>query len=219
MFDPAIEVRWDSAVSGREEQVERAAAGFARLVKLMADLRGTGGCPWDREQSLASLRQYVREEAEEVCSAIDRLLEFEDGLRHKAGMPAADPSPPGKGDSARTGKKGLSIAHHPHRADFDAAASASGAPLPALSVEDRRERDKLYGELIAELGDLMLQPVFQGDILLALGYPGADESIEQLLDKLIRRHPHVYGGKKVSNAAEVLANWEEIKRAERADGD
>jgi MazG family protein len=49
-----------------------AAAAFARLVEIMATLRSPHGCPWDREQTLPSLSQYVLEEAYEVVDAIDR---------------------------------------------------------------------------------------------------------------------------------------------------
>src|SRR5215831_2941426 len=47
------------------------AEGFTQLVELMAKLRGPGGCPWDREQSFDSLKQYLLEEAYEVIDAID----------------------------------------------------------------------------------------------------------------------------------------------------
>src|SRR5687768_1584086 len=45
---------------------------FARLVEIMATLRGPGGCPWDREQTFQSLSQFVLEEAYEVVDAIER---------------------------------------------------------------------------------------------------------------------------------------------------
>jgi len=50
----------------------RAAAALARLVDIMATLRGPDGCPWDREQTLQSLSQFVLEEAYEVVDAIER---------------------------------------------------------------------------------------------------------------------------------------------------
>jgi NTP pyrophosphatase (non-canonical NTP hydrolase) len=213
--DPAVRERWARASAARSENFAEAAALFADALALMADLRGAGGCPWDREQSLASLRQYVREEAEEVCAAIDTILEYEARLRDEAGLPAANPDTPEADDKARTPKKGHTIAHHPHRADFSPASSASGAPLPELTAEQAVQRDTLYAELIEELGDLLLQPLFQGDILHALGYPGAEGSLRALIEKLVRRHPHVYGEASASSSAEVLANWEQIKRAEK----
>ena len=50
----------------------RAAQAFARLVEIMATLRGPGGCPWDREQTIATLQPFVLEETYEVVEAIDR---------------------------------------------------------------------------------------------------------------------------------------------------
>src|SRR5687767_9900268 len=71
------------------------------------------------------------------------------------------------------------------------------------------------GELRAELGDLLLQVVFHSQI-------AADERrfhvggvIETLADKLVRRHPHVFGGEKAETSGEVLKNWEALKQAER----
>jgi NTP pyrophosphatase (non-canonical NTP hydrolase) len=216
MIDPHIRERWELAAQGKAEAFEQAAGGFTDLLKLMADLRSLQGCPWDREQSLASLRQYVREEAEEICHAVDEILAYEAGLRERAGLNAANPEPPEGDDKARTEKKGWTIAHHPHRADFKPEASASGAPLPDdLTPEERAELDRRYYELRKELGDLLLQPAFMGDILLAMGRGGTEASLEALLTKLIRRHPHVYGSVVVADSAGVLANWERIKQAER----
>lgn len=210
-----IKERWREAAHGREDQIEAAGESFRNVLRLMAHLRSADGCPWDREQSLASLRQYVREEADEVCQAIDQILALEDTLRARHGLGHADSAPPAGEDRARTEKKGLAIAHHPHREDFDPAVSASGAPLPSqLTPAEQRELDALYLELHKELGDLMLQPVFQGDILEAMGRPGAGHSLELLIAKLIHRHPHVYGDRQVADSAEVLRNWEEIKRDE-----
>src|ERR1700730_12658284 len=50
----------------------RAAQEFTRLVEIMATLRGPDGCPWDREQTIDSLKPYVLEETYEVLEAIDR---------------------------------------------------------------------------------------------------------------------------------------------------
>jgi NTP pyrophosphatase (non-canonical NTP hydrolase) len=133
-------------------------------------------------------------------------------------MPAADPAAPEDEDKARTPKKGHTIAHHPHHPDFDAAHSASGAPLPELTAEQAAQRDSLYAELLEELGDLLLQPLFQGDILHALGYTGVEGSLAALIAKLVRRHPHVYGEGAAATSAEVLANWEQIKQAEKEAG-
>jgi NTP pyrophosphatase (non-canonical NTP hydrolase) len=214
MLDPQVRKRWEAAASGREGSFKAAGERFVDLLKLMADLRSPGGCPWDREQSLASLRQYVQEEAAEICEAIDKILAFEDELRQHAGMEPANPAPPTE-ERARTKSKGLSIAHHPHREDFDAGQSASGAPMPELEDQHAQLRGELYKDLRKELGDLTLQVAFQCDIMQAMGYPGAEESLQLLLEKLIRRHPHVYGERQVADSAEVLANWEDIKQSER----
>jgi MazG family protein len=120
---------------------------FPRLVELMQRLLAEDGCPWDREQSFATLRRYVLEEACEVIDAIDG------------------------GD-----------------------------------------RD----ELCAELGDLLLQVVFQAELGRAEGSFGPDSVVAAICDKLVRRHPHVFADATVEGSADVLRNWERIKAAERA---
>lgn len=122
---------------------------FPRLVELMQRLLAPDGCPWDREQSFATLRRYVLEEACEVVDAIDG--------------------------------------------------------------GDRKE-------LCAELGDLLLQVVFQAELARAEGAFGPDDVVGAICDKLVRRHPHVFADEKVGGAGEVLQNWERIKAAERAAG-
>lgn len=117
-----------------------------RLVSIMQRLLAPGGCPWDREQTLESLRPYVIEEAHEVVDAIDR-----------------------------------------------------GSP------QDLRE----------ELGDLLLQVVFQAELARKHGWFGPDDVVEAICSKLIRRHPHVFAGATVSGSAEVVANWESIKAQEK----
>lgn len=119
---------------------------FPRLVELMARLLAPDGCPWDREQTIPSVRRFVLEEASEVVDAIDG------------------------GDRA---------------------------------------------ELRAELGDLMLQVVFLGELGRAEGSFGPDDVVAAICDKLVRRHPHVFGDEKIEGSAEVLRNWERIKAAEQ----
>jgi NTP pyrophosphatase (non-canonical NTP hydrolase) len=216
MIDQKIRDRWEAAAKNRSASFQNAGALLTDLLKLMADLRSEGGCPWDREQSVASLRQYVLEEAGEVTEAIESAMFFEQSVRARAGMPGDNPYPPnGIDDEARTETKGLTIAHHPHRSDFDPGASASGAPLPELEPEEKMELDCLYAELTSEIGDLLLQAVFLGDILEAMGYPGVEGSLVAIITKLIRRHPHVYGDVSAQSSADVLVNWEKIKQAER----
>src|SRR5262245_2095717 len=121
---------------------------FPRLVELMQRLLAPDGCPWDREQSLATLRKYVLEEACEVIDAIDG--------------------------------------------------------------GDRRE-------LCAELGDLLLQVVFQAELARVEGAFGPDDVVAGICDKLVRRHPHVFEAQDPSlDADQVLRNWERIKAAEKS---
>ncbi len=117
-----------------------------RLLAVMRRLRGPGGCPWDREQTLASLKAYLVEECYETLDAID-----------------------------------------------------GGEP-------DR---------IREELGDVLLQIVFQARICEEEGWFGFEDVAATLAEKLIRRHPHVFGDVRVSGPAEVLRNWESIKDAER----
>lgn len=129
------------------EQDRAAGEAFARLVAVMRRLRAPGGCPWDREQTIASLKPYLLEETYEVLDAIER----ED--------------------------------------------------WPALSEE---------------LGDLLLQPVFQAEIAASEGRFTITEPLEAIVEKLIRRHPHVFGTVEAETSEVVLRNWEQIKRGEKA---
>lgn len=127
---------------------EQNGKSLTRLVEIMQRLLAPDGCPWDREQTLQTLRPYVIEEAHEVVDAIDK-----------------------------------------------------GSP----------------DELREELGDLLLQIVFQSELARAQNWFGPDDVVSAICDKLVRRHPHVFGEQKVSGSAEVLANWEVIKAKEKAD--
>jgi MazG family protein len=66
-----------------------------------------------------------------------------------------------------------------------------------------------------ELGDLLLQVVFHCEIAEGDGRFNLDEVARTIADKLIRRHPHVFAKTKAANSAEVLAQWDEIKRGEK----
>ena len=122
---------------------------FTRLVEIMARLRGSGGCPWDAEQTHQTLRKYLVEECHEVLDAID------------------------DGDDPR---------------------------------------------LAEELGDVLLQVVFHARLAEERGAFDIAEVCTRISDKLVRRHPHVFGEVQVSGPAEVLRNWEAIKRDEREGG-
>jgi tetrapyrrole methylase family protein/MazG family protein len=135
---------------------------FDELVRLMATLRGEGGCPWDRKQTRESLAPYLVEEAYEVLDTID-------------------------------------------------------------------EKDD--PKLKEELGDVLLQVLFHAQIGHERNTFTIDDVLETLADKLIRRHPHVFGALQsshaqerssteprpvVKTAEEVVHRWEEIKRQEKA---
>ena len=121
-------------------------ATLGRLVGVMRRLLAPDGCPWDREQSLESLRKYVLEEACEVIDAIE-----------------------------------------------------SG---------DRKA-------LREELGDLLLQVVFQAELGRAEGAFAIDDVVSGIVEKLVHSHPHVFGHVDAKTADEVLRNWEKIKAAEK----
>ena len=70
-------------------------------------------------------------------------------------------------------------------------------------------------ELAEELGDLLLQIVFHCQLANERGAFDFETIARHITDKLIRRHPHVFGETKVKNVDEVWANWEKIKRAEK----
>ena len=70
-------------------------------------------------------------------------------------------------------------------------------------------------EMLEELGDLLLQIVFHCQLAKERGAFGFDQVARHITDKLIRRHPHVFGETKVKTVDEVWANWEQIKREEK----
>jgi tetrapyrrole methylase family protein/MazG family protein len=69
-----------------------------------------------------------------------------------------------------------------------------------------------------ELGDLLFQVVFHAEIARERGEFAMVDVLDALARKMVRRHPHVFGDRSVATADEALAQWEAIKRAERADG-
>jgi tetrapyrrole methylase family protein/MazG family protein len=68
-----------------------------------------------------------------------------------------------------------------------------------------------------ELGDLLLQPVMHGQISKAQGGFQTNDSARAIVEKLIRRHPHVFGDVNVADADEVLRNWDKIKQTEKSE--
>ncbi|MFC1489783.1 nucleoside triphosphate pyrophosphohydrolase [Candidatus Latescibacterota bacterium] len=71
--------------------------------------------------------------------------------------------------------------------------------------------------LTEELGDVLLQVVFHAQIASSEGRFTIDDVVQGIIDKLKRRHPHVYGDITVENSGQVIKNWEEIKRKEKRD--
>jgi MazG family protein len=71
--------------------------------------------------------------------------------------------------------------------------------------------------LCEELGDLLLQIVFMARIGRENGWFDLDSVADGIAEKMVRRHPHVFADREVADAAEVVRNWEDIKREERAD--
>ncbi len=126
----------------------QAGSTLVRLVELMQRLLSPDGCPWDQEQTFATLRKYVLEEACEVIDAID------------------------SGDRAA---------------------------------------------LCEELGDLLLQVVFQAELARREGSFGIDDVVAAIVDKLVHRHPHVFGGVAARDSDEVLRNWEKLKAQEKGE--
>ena len=127
---------------------EPGARDVGRLLAIMARLRDPhGGCPWDVQQTFATIAPYTVEEAYEVADAIER-------------------------------------------GDLD--------------------------DLRGELGDLLLQVVFHAQMASERGAFDFGDVVEAISEKMERRHPHVFGDASFADAEAQTANWEAIKRAERA---
>ncbi len=116
----------------------------------MERLRAPGGCPWDREQTYASLAQYLLEETYETFDAIQ--------------------------EADKTG-----------------------------DTTNLRE----------ELGDILLQVVFHSTIAAEKGDFTIDDVVKGVTEKLVLRHPHVFGEEELATAADVLNNWDKLKANER----
>ena len=121
-------------------------AAMTRLVEVMDRLLAPDGCPWDREQTLETLRPFLVEETYEVLDALSR----RDVAGHKE-----------------------------------------------------------------ELGDLLMQVVFHAAIRRQEGAFDFDDVCHAISDKLVHRHPHVFGDATAETSEQVLAQWEEIKRREK----
>ncbi|MFP4481659.1 MAG: nucleoside triphosphate pyrophosphohydrolase [Thermovirgaceae bacterium] len=120
------------------------------LMDVLKQLREPGGCPWDREQTMESLRPFIIEEAYELIEAID------------------------SGDA---------------------------------------------NVIAEECGDHLLQVVFIARIAEEEGNFDLGDVLDTLVEKLVRRHPHVFGDVLVADSDGVKKNWEQIKKEERRDKD
>lgn len=125
---------------------EFSAEPVERLRQIVARLRAPDGCPWDQEQTHASLRTALVEETYEVLAAID-------------------------------------------------------------ASDDANLRE--------ELGDLLLHVVMHSQMASERGVFDFDAVAAEIGDKMIRRHPHVFGDDRATDSTAVLRRWEEIKRAEK----
>lgn len=119
---------------------------FQRLCEVIATLRSPQGCPWDRQQTLKSIKPYTLEETYELLEAID-----------------------------------------------------------ADDNEAIRE----------ELGDVLLQVILDAQIAADEGRFGLEEVVRLLTDKMIRRHPHVFGDEQGSTTDQIRARWQTIKQQEK----
>lgn len=86
----------------------------------------------------------------------------------------------------------------------------------AYEVADAIERNDMNA-LQDELGDLLLQVIFHSQMATELGKFTLQDVINGICDKMIRRHPHIFGDLNAHDAETVLRNWEDIKAAERGD--
>lgn len=129
-------------VSARDERLKE----WTTFREIIAKLRGPDGCPWDREQTHASLKKYLLEEAHELLQAIDQ--EDDEGI-------------------------------------------------------------------IEELGDILLQVFLHAQIGEDDGYFTMEDVLQSIGEKMIRRHPHVFGDTEVESAEEVVQNWQAIKESEK----
>ena len=86
----------------------------------------------------------------------------------------------------------------------------------AHEVADAIARDDME-DLVDELGDLLLQVVFHAQMAAEAGLFDFDDVARAISDKMVRRHPHVFGDQTADRESEVRANWEVIKAAEKAE--
>ena len=86
----------------------------------------------------------------------------------------------------------------------------------AYEVADAIDRED-WDELRSELGDFLFQVVFYAQMASEKGYFEFDDVVNGITEKMLRRHPHVFGEAEANDAGEVRGRWEDIKEAERSD--
>jgi len=87
--------------------------------------------------------------------------------------------------------------------------------LPVAAPADTAADDPAYAGLVDELGDLLYQVIFHAVLAEEAGAFGMAEVARGIHDKLVRRHPHVFGDVDAGTSDAVMANWEQIKKAEK----
>ena len=90
--------------------------------------------------------------------------------------------------------------------------------LPSGSPDVPEPDYVAYGDVEEELGDMLLQVIFHANLASEVGAFDLEDVAETLLRKLVHRHPHVFGDTEVADAAEVVANWQAIKAADKPRG-
>ena len=87
--------------------------------------------------------------------------------------------------------------------------------LEAIQTLENEDQNPNYEALAEELGDVLLQVMLHAQIASESGNFNIDDVLRILIDKLIRRHPHVFGDSDASSVDEVVAQWERIKAEEK----
>ncbi len=88
--------------------------------------------------------------------------------------------------------------------------------LEAIQTLENEDKNPDYEALAEELGDVLLQVMLHAQIASESGNFDINDVLRILIDKLIRRHPHVFGNSDASSVDEVVAQWERIKAEEKA---
>ncbi len=95
-----------------------------------------------------------------------------------------------------------------HRSLIPCLKEEAGEVIEAIENED-------YKNLKEELGDLIYQVVFHSALASEKGEFSVSDVLDGIEEKLIRRHPHVFGDAEVSSVDEIIKNWKEIKKKEK----